>query len=47
MGWNLGRALTNVVCLALLGGPVLRVLRRASRRAQFMPDAVHTSPDES
>ena len=30
MGWNLGRALTNVVCLALLGGPILRVLRRAS-----------------
>ncbi|MCM8899165.1 ECF transporter S component, partial [Cutibacterium acnes] len=27
---NLGRALTNVVCLALLGGPILRVLRRAS-----------------
>ena len=30
MGWNLGRALTNVVCLALLGGPILRVLRRGS-----------------
>lgn len=35
MGWNLGRAITNVVCLGLLGGPILRVLRRAARRAQF------------
>ncbi|MEK6740663.1 MAG: ECF transporter S component, partial [Actinomycetota bacterium] len=47
MGWNLGRALTNVVCLALLGGPILRVLRRASRRAQFVPDAVSLGTEEN
>lgn len=35
MGWNLGRAITNVVLIAVLGPPVLRVLRRAARRARF------------
>lgn len=37
MGWNLGRAITNVLAISLLGPPVLRVLRRASRRASFAP----------
>lgn len=32
MGWNLGRAITNVVLLAVLGPALLRVLRRAARR---------------
>lgn len=35
MGWNLGRALTNAVVIALLGVPVLRLLRRSARRAIF------------
>lgn len=35
MGWNLGRAITNVAFLAFLGAPILRVLRRAARRASF------------
>ena len=34
-GWNLGRALTTVVLLVLLGHPLLHVLRRAGRRASF------------
>ncbi len=37
MGWNLGRALTNAVLVALLGVPLLRLLRRAARRASFVP----------
>lgn len=37
MGWNLGRAITNVLAISILGPPVLRVLRRASRRATFAP----------
>lgn len=37
MGWNLGRALTTVVLLALLGPGLLHVLRRAARRAAFAP----------
>lgn len=36
MGWNLGRAIANVVLITVLGPPVLRVLRRAARRAQFV-----------
>ena len=35
LGWNAGRAITNVVLITLLGPPVLRVLRRAARRARF------------
>lgn len=35
MGWNLGRAITNVVVLALLGPPLLRVLRRTTRVPTF------------
>lgn len=35
MAWNLGRALTNVVLIVLLGRPVMRVLRRAARRASW------------
>ncbi len=36
MGWNIGRAVTNVVLITILGPPVLRVLRRAARRARFV-----------
>ncbi len=35
MGWNLTRAIVNVVAIALLGPAMLRILRRASRRAHF------------
>lgn len=38
MGWNLGRAITNVVVLAILGPPLLRVLRRAARVPVFDGD---------
>ena len=37
MGWNLGRALTNAVVIALLGVPLLRLLRRRARQARFAP----------
>lgn len=35
MGWNLGRALTNVVLISLLGPGLLLVFRRAARKAVF------------
>ena len=35
VGWDTGRALTNVVAIAVLGPAVLMVLRRAQRRARF------------
>ncbi|QAY63321.1 ECF transporter S component [Xylanimonas allomyrinae] len=35
LGWNLGRAVTCVVLIAVLGPGLLHALRRASRRAVF------------
>ncbi|GAA3558351.1 ECF transporter S component [Amycolatopsis ultiminotia] len=35
LGWDTGRALTNLVAILVLGPAVLTVLRRASRRAAF------------
>lgn len=35
LGWDLGRAVTNVVAIAVLGPTILAVLHRASRRAAF------------
>ena len=35
LGWDLGRAITNVVLIALVGPAVLAALRRAARRARF------------
>nr|NLI48994.1 ECF transporter S component [Propionibacterium sp.] len=37
MGWNLGRGLTSAVLIALLGPELLRILRRAARRAAWTP----------
>lgn len=34
-GWDTGRAITNVVAVALLGSTVLATLRRATRKANF------------
>lgn len=36
MGWNLMRSLTTAVLLAILGPALLRVLRRAARRAHLV-----------
>ena len=35
LGWDTGRAITNVLAITLVGPPVLAALRRASRRAAF------------
>ncbi|GIU89650.1 MAG: ABC transporter permease [Acidimicrobiia bacterium] len=35
LGWDLGRAVTNVVAITVLGPGVLAALRRAARRASF------------
>jgi len=42
MGWNLGRGLTSVVLIALLGPGLLRILRRASRRAAWATASADT-----
>ncbi|MGO1383916.1 MAG: ECF transporter S component [Arachnia sp.] len=36
MGWNLMRAIVNIVAMTLVGPAMLRILRRASRRAHFI-----------
>lgn len=45
MGWNLGRAVTNVVLLVVLGPPILRVLRRAARRGVVRAGVPGNSPE--
>ena len=35
LGWDTGRAVTNVVAIVVLGPAILSVLRRANRRAAF------------
>lgn len=37
MAWNLGRAITTIITLALIGKPLLRILRRTNRKATFAP----------
>lgn len=43
LGWDTGRAITNVVAISVLGTPVLAALRRARRRAAF-DAAIPTEP---
>ena len=40
MGWNLGRALTNAALIAVLGTPLLRLLRRSARHVTVTPTAI-------
>ncbi len=35
LGWDLGRAVTNIVLIAVTGRAVLLTLRRAARKAAF------------
>jgi energy-coupling factor transport system substrate-specific component len=44
LGWDTGRALTNLVVILLAGRPVLAALRRAARRAAFHPPATFAPP---
>lgn len=47
-GWDTGRAVTTALALALLGRPVLTVLRRASGMGRVIsPQAVPVSPEAS
>lgn len=44
LGWDVGRALTNVTLVLLVGPAVLATLRRAARRAAFDAPAVFSPP---
>ncbi len=48
-GWNLGRAISTVVLLIILGPAVMHVLRRTTRRAVFLPaqEPLHSDPARS
>ena len=35
LGWDTGRAITNVICIVLIGPAALATFRRAARRASF------------
>jgi energy-coupling factor transport system substrate-specific component len=39
LGWDTGRAITDLVCILLLGPGILPTLRRAARRASFQSAA--------
>ncbi|HEY5032902.1 MAG TPA: ECF transporter S component [Actinomycetes bacterium] len=44
LGWDTGRAVTNVVAICVLGTAVLATLRRASRKAAFDAPATFHAP---
>ena len=46
LGWDTGRAVTDFVCIVLLGPGVLHVLRRAARRARFEAPVVFAPADQ-
>lgn len=47
LGWDIGRAITNVVLIVLVGPAVLATLRRAARRAVFDRPPVATAHNPS
>lgn len=44
-GWDTGRAITNTVMILLLGPAVLATLRRAARRARYLPAESQVNED--
>jgi len=42
LGWDTGRAVTDLICILLLGRPALTTLRRAARRANFQAPVTFT-----
>lgn len=47
LGWDLGRAVTTAVLLVVVGGIVLRALRRASARAAFDAPVKFSQPSDT
>lgn len=47
LGWDTGRAITDIVCIVVLGPGVLHTLRRAARRARFEAPVVFDAPQRS
>jgi energy-coupling factor transport system substrate-specific component len=47
LGWDTGRAITNVVAIVLAGPIVLAAFRRAARRANFQPPVAVGLPSQA
>lgn len=47
LGWDLGRAVTTAGLVLVVGGIVLRTLRRAARRAAFEAPVAFTQPSDT
>lgn len=47
LGWDLGRALLTVVLTLTVGGPLLKALRRATRRANFEAQVTFEAPEKA
>lgn len=47
LGWDLGRAVTTAGLVLVVGGVVLRTLRRAARRAAFEAPVSFTQPSDT
>jgi energy-coupling factor transport system substrate-specific component len=45
LGWDTGRAVTDLICILLLGPGLLPILRRAARRANFQASVTFTPSD--
>ncbi|HEY9369215.1 ECF transporter S component [Streptomyces sp.] len=45
LGWDLGRAALTVVLTLTVGGPLLKALRRATRRANFEAQVTFEAPE--
>ena len=44
LGWDTGRAITDAVCIVLVGPAILATLRRASRKARFQAPVTFLPP---
>ncbi len=47
LGWDTGRAVTNFVCILLVGPAALITFRRAARKAAFHPLVVLSTPSDA
>jgi energy-coupling factor transport system substrate-specific component len=45
LGWDTGRAITNLICIVLIGPAALATFRRAARRASFRAPVSFEEPD--
>ena len=44
LGWDTGRAVTDILAIAIVGPAVLAAFRRAARRANCRPPVTFTPP---